>query len=91
MEKTWIVPHPVTDEWFADLDSVIWMKHVIVEYLDGRHEKYYIIGTDDHEDSENGKDNIIYMTYHDKDPDGADRYAGNGIVLDDVKSIEFLD
>ncbi|MBP2057166.1 hypothetical protein J2Z60_000328 [Lactobacillus colini] len=86
------IPKNSDDYFLADLTEKTFMKNVIINFKDGHSDKYFILDTASHwDDTESGKDEIVYMTDHDKDPDGYDRYAGNGISIDKIKSIEILD
>lgn len=86
------IPENANDYFLDGLTKKTFMRNVIIEFKDGHKEKYFILDTASHwDDTESGKDEIVYMTHHDKDPFGADRYAGNGIPIDTIKEIKVLD
>lgn len=75
-----------------DIHDYTYMKNVIITFKDGHKKKYFILDTTPAEDEpESGKDEIVYMTDHDKSPNGTDRYAGNGIPIEKISEIQVLD
>ena len=75
-----------------DIMDYVYFHHVIIKFKNGVKKKYFILDTAPAEDGTNsGKDEVVYMTSHDKDPEGLDRYAGNGIPIDEIDTIEVTD
>lgn len=81
----------VRDKDYWKLFDATYFKHVLFHFKNGKKKKYFIIDTDWHEDNDEDKNMFVYMTSHDKDPQGMDRYSGNGINFEDVDYIEMLD
>ena len=75
-----------------DIHHYTYMKNVIITFKNGKKKKYFILDTDSlADDPPNGKENIVYMTSHDKDPFGEDRYAGNCIPIYEISEIQVVD
>lgn len=86
------IPDKMSEYELADLTEKIMMRHAIVHLKNGKSEKRFLLDTASHwDDTNSGKDEIVYMTNHDKDPEGFDRYAGDSYTIDEVDSIELLD
>lgn len=75
-----------------DIMDYAYFHHVKIKFKNGVTKSYFILDTALAEDGTNsGKDEVVYMTNHDKDPKGFDRYAGNGIPIDEIDTIEVTD
>ncbi len=75
-----------------DIMDYTYFHHVIIKFKNGVKKKYFILDTAPAEDDTNsGKDEIVYMVSHDKDPNGNNRYGGNGIPIDEIDTIEVID
>lgn len=75
-----------------DIMDYAYFHHVKIKFKNGVKKSYFILDTALAEDGTNsGKDEVVYMTNHDKDPKGFDRYAGEGIPIDQIDSIVVTD
>lgn len=75
-----------------DIMNYTYFHHVKIKFKNGVTKSYFILDTALAEDGTNsGKDEVVYMTNHDKDPEGFDRYAGEGIPIDQIDSIVVTD